>query len=747
MIGAPFLIDAINHSGIARFLAFSFPYFSNQFVQPLCSLIDAKSVTVSILSRMSNQHPIESLMRPPVELSSSLAYACGAGLAVMSPGMLLTVPSVAYSLAAFCGYRFFTRTASAVQLMKYQHGLTVLPWWEISSTEIPCSKKDLFLGKGFEWEAIHTQRHHDCKQPENRHIVKRYSTPGYKRARQIESAFKRSPLTTSLGNLLGSTHWVNPWSPVNLDLGGDTTTHGVGLWEGEYDITEPQSERVAHKFVVGTTRVGKTRLCEVLVTQDIHNDDVVIVFDPKGDAELLIRMWAESVKAGREHQFYMFHLGYPDVSCRYNPVGSFGRITEPASRIASQLPGEGNSAAFREFAWRYVNVISRAGTELGKRLSYEFYLQYGADIDPLLYEYLQAVFKKNEAEFPKWKKDIEKVEESDRKPDRSMSARDRKAWAAVVVYKEYGLYDEVAHALIKTFEYEKSFYDKLVASLFPLLEKLCAGKTGQLLSPDYLDLEDKRPIIDWKSIIRQGGIVYIGLDALSDAEVASAVGSSMFADLTSTAGSIYKFGSDQGLLKVDGRNGKKRKVCLHLDEFNELVGKEFVPMANKAGGAGFQLTAYTQTMSDIIVRFGDTAKAAQVIGNLGSIIMLRVKELATAELLTEQLPDVDVHTLGLRSGATDSPASEEVDFVSSTQQHIGTQRVPLLHPGDVTRLPKGQAFALVGSRLYKIRLPMLNDEKSLPSDLSFVTNEMRKQYAAKNSESWHKMPARWAEVA
>src|SRR5690625_6686277 len=161
-------------------------------------------------------------------------------------------------------------------------------------------------------------------------------------------------------------------------------------------------------------------------------------------------------------------------------------------------------------------------------------------------------------------------------------------------------------------------------------------------STDFIEQNDVRYIIECRISILQGGILYIGLDALSDPEVASAGGSSMFSDLTSTAGGIYKFGSDQGLPRFEGADGKKRKVCLHLDEFNELVGKDFVPMANKAGGAGFQLTAYTQTLSDIIVRFGDRAKAGQVVGNLGTLIMLRVKELETAELLTKQLPDVEV---------------------------------------------------------------------------------------------------------
>lgn len=679
-------------------------------------------------------------MRPPVELASSVAYTATAAIAVMSPGALLTVPSVAYVLASFCILRAIKRTRSGLRLVRYQHQLLITTPWRLHGREIPISQDVLLLGSGFEWEAIHTQRHHDTKLPANRHITKRWNTPGYIRARNIEKILRVVHLGY-FAKLLAHPSWLNPWSPIP-QFEGDPTLHGVGGWEGYRPVEVQQSERNAHMLVVGTTRVGKTRLCELLVAQDIRNGDVVIVFDPKGDAELLIRMWAETVRAGREHQFYMFHLGYPEQSCRYNPVGNFGRITEPATRIASQLPGEGNSAAFREFAWRYVNVISKAGTELGKRLTYDFYLQYGADIDPLLYEYLERQFNLNKERFPNWERDLNQLLNSERKPDRSMAGRDRMAWAAVIVYKEYGIFDEVAHALIKTFEYEKSFYDKLVASLFPLLEKLTSGETGKLLSPDYLDLSDQRTIIEWRSIIRQGGIVYIGLDALSDPEVASAVGSSMFSDLTSVAGSIYKRGTNDGLMEVEGDDGKERKVCLHLDEFNELVGDEFVPMANKAGGAGFQLTAYTQTLSDIVVRFGDKARAGQVIGNLGTLVMLRVKELETAKLLTDQLPEVSVDDLGLRSGSQDAPGSDDVDFVSGALQTIGSKKVPLLHPGDLTRLPKGQAFALCSGRLYKLTIPMLCDAAELPQDLNAVTKAMRDRYASLRDD-WSSMPARW----
>jgi len=73
------------------------------------------------------------------------------------------------------------------------------------------------------------------------------------------------------------------------------------------------------------------------------------------------------VEAKREGEFYIFHLGWPEISTRYNAVGRFKRISEVATRIADQLSGEGNSAAFREFSWRFVNIIDDALIELGQR--------------------------------------------------------------------------------------------------------------------------------------------------------------------------------------------------------------------------------------------------------------------------------------------------------------------------------------------------------------------------------------------
>jgi hypothetical protein len=138
------------------------------------------------------------------------------------------------------------------------------------------------------------------------------------------------------------------------------------------------------------------------------------------------------------------------------------------------------------------------------------------------------------------------------------------------------------------------------------------------------DHKDNRPIIDWTQIMRQKAVVYVGLDALSDSTVAHAVGAAMFADLTSIAGKFYKFGTAHGLPNTD--SGPKNTLSIHADEFNELIGDQFIPMINKAGGAGYQVTAYTQSGSDIESGIGSKPKAGVIMDNFNTSRSVRLTQ-------------------------------------------------------------------------------------------------------------------------
>lgn len=682
---------------------------------------------------MSNCYVIEALLRPAVELNTAVVSGVAAYVCVQAPWAVTLAPSVSYVTAAGFAALAVTRTHQGMKIIRYRRNLRRLPRYVMSTKQIPVSHRRLFLGRGFRWTQKHTQRLQDTLRPE----VARYLQPSrfYLGARQLEMMTEhRLPW---LSKLLSADTPLNPVRPLP-PVGGNPALHGIE--PDEKDVTLALGERVGHTVVYGTTRVGKTRLAELLVTQDIRRGEVTIVFDPKGDADLMKRVWAEAHRAGRGDELYIFHLGWPEISARYNAVGRFGRVSEVASRVAGQLSGEGNSAAFREFAWRFVNIIARALVALGERPDYTLIMRYVNNIADLYIRYAEKVIREQLPSLQAQIQNNEQVMGDDDVPRNMQGQPDAlRIWAIeVALSSEEGkqLYDPILDGLRSAVRYDRTYFDKIVASLLPLLEKLTTGKIAELLAPDYLDMDDSRPIFDWEQIIRKKAVVYVGLDALSDSMVASAVGNSMFADLVSVAGHIYKHGIHAGL---PGEGGSKVPINLHCDEFNELMGDEFIPLINKGGGAGMQVTAYTQTSSDIEARIGNAARTAQVQGNFNNLIMLRVRENRTAELLTTQLPQVEIYTKTLVSGHQDTAdVNADQDFTSSTQDRVGTVKVPLLEPADIVTLPKGQAFALLeGGQLWKIRIPLPAgdaDDVLMPESIEKIAEEMRRSYHS--GESW-----------
>jgi len=428
----------------------------------------------------------------------------------------------------------------------------------------------------------------------------------------------------------------------------------------------------------------------------------------------------------------------------YNPVGSFGRITEVATRIASQMPGEGQSAAFKEFVWGYVNQIAKGLVGIGKTPSYPLIKQYSQRLEPLYIELIDKLLGEKMSNYPNELKrylDALKQDKAGREAagifdELSQIKRDRDAIARYLLFKHNAdkvalseLERDTAQSLTKAFITDQQYLSKLVASLDPFLEKMTTGAVSRLIAPDFTD--PQKDVFDWAGIIQSGGIVYVGLDALSDQEVARTVGSSMLADLTSQYGRIYKEGRSQGLPDIPGAR-RDRPIRVHIDEANEPADKNLIPSLNKAGGAGVSVTAYTQTSSDLEARLGNKAFAAQMLGNFNTVISFRVQDDATAKVFTEKQRMVTVNSLMTFSGSADSSdIGSRVDFTSSTQSRVAEKQVPMISVTDLTQLPKGQFFAIYnGNKLYKGRVPLLvrGSDDRIPDDIRQVAEKMRQSY-------------------
>ncbi len=689
----------------------------------------------------------EVLLREIVEFVPAWTYLILATILVIASELAFAIPVVAFTLAGFFIVRSVVLFHQGIRVRRYQKNLTRLPMYRMKSDDIPISDKVHFLGMGFEWTATHTQRIYDLNLPENRRF-KEYPWL-YKKARAMEIALEHNRylqwlirFTSSKDKYDHPLYLLNPVKPAP-PLQGQPYLHAVGLYEPEEKLFQDLDERGSHTFVLGTTGVGKTRLAEIIITSDIRRGDTVLVIDPKGDADLMLRCYCEAVKAGREDDFHLFHLGYPEISAQYNPIGSFMRITEVATRIANQMPGEGQSAAFREFVWGYVNQVSKGLVGIGKTPSFALIKQYSQDLDPLYMEFMQKLMQDKVPDFAQKIESYTQIlsmKAEDRRKmgfthDTGKISRDKKAIAHYCLFKDClankviftNTELDIAQSLTKAFITDQQYLSKLVASLYPFLEKMTTGVVAELIAPNFEDTE--KDTFDWGSIIQSGGIVYVGLDALSDQEVARTVGAAMLADLTSQYGRIYKEGIDYGLPEIAGI--KHRKIRVHIDEANEPADQSLLPTLNKARGAGVTVTMYTQTLVDLEARLGNKAQARQMLGNLNTVMTFRVQEEETARIFTEKQRQVQVGDLvDFSSANASSDVESNVDFTTSQQSRLQKSKEDLISTDDLTKLPKGQFFVTMnGNRLYKARVPLLNqDDRGIPDDIRLVAEKMRESY-------------------
>ncbi|MBD1577902.1 type IV conjugative transfer system coupling protein TraD [Vibrio sp. S11_S32] len=709
---------------------------------------------------------LDGRMRPCYEYQASLISGLSAGILTQSTWIAGIPYSTAHAMALTVAAIGIKQYVSGRKLKKYHNALKNIDAFFMTMEELPVSSKSFWLGRGFEWKQKHTQRLYETQSPNGEMITS--LSPAYKSARKYEHAHGDSGkfihrLVITMMNKrhlfkVGKFSFLkNPLAPLP-PVGGNSAIHGVGVDE-EDDINIGLGSLEGHVLIMGTTGCGKTRTAEIFISSDIARkkqiktkvrgkdakvknktisvpDGTVVIMDPKGDADLLARAYSEAKRHGRE--FYFFHLGEQEITCRYNGIGNFSRLSECATRIAGQLSGSGDSSAFKEFAWRFIAIISRALFDMGIRPTYDHVRRYIMNMESLFIEYCEDWLTKNTgsgwreiaAEFSKEKQIPEHLKGLSRHSvglsqciELEMASRTDKSYPAY-------------EGLVNAVRYDASYFSKITASLLPLLEKLCSGDLINILSPDYSDTDDVRPILDWTQAIRKDAVVYCGFAAMVDRDVASAVSNSMLSDLLSLSGKIYQNGINYGL---QGSSSQDRpNIYLHMDEANEMCGDEFIPILNKARGSGVRVIAYTQAREDFEVRMGDAAKAGVVESNFNTLIMFRVKTATTAALLTDQLREVNVYDRSTTAaGSTDTDDANQSLMTTRYSDGVSiTKSVPIISPDAIIALPKGQAFGLVeGNRLFKIRFPLPKETKNtLPAEMSQVYRNMKMAY--QSYENW-----------
>jgi len=228
----------------------------------------------NMLEMFRPKNAFENLLREPYEfLVSAFATATGSLMMLAHEALALNLTE-GLLFGSLCYALSYLRCLQGWEVLHFQRNLLKPEFFSMNVAEIPHSKKDLYVGKGFKWAMKHRQRLHLLSLTGNE--------------KYLEAGFLRPA--------------------VKADIGGKPWLHGVGAME-EISIFLPQNLRNGHMIVFGMTRVGKTRLMSVLVSQDIANGDAVMVIDPKGDDELLQDIYEACVASRRLLDLVILHAG------------------------------------------------------------------------------------------------------------------------------------------------------------------------------------------------------------------------------------------------------------------------------------------------------------------------------------------------------------------------------------------------------------------------------------------------------
>lgn len=453
--------------------------------------------------------------------------------------------------------------------------------------------------------------------------------------------------------------------------GGKHYIHNLGKDEEEPKIFNCKE----HTIIAGEPGSGKSVLLDGIINQLIMDGEAVVIFDMKGDMDLINGVRQSCCDASRPYDFNMLSLAHPKKSFTFDPLTNALKSSDGANRITSIMGMSKDGKSFQDFCWNVLNIIGEAILYAGLKLNIANYHKYSLlKMDELLH---QARIIVNETD----------------------DQNQRQALRHSIERLE----------LLSEHPYEH--YSKMITSLEPILSALAVGEVGALLSPD-------KPDLTWEDIVKSKKVVYFYIPSMIDDHTSSATGKLLLQDMISYLG------------QVNAYENKKHRLKLICDEFYSLVFKNFSDLINKGRGAGLQVFLGMQTSSDIEAQL-DRALAEVFLGSLINTIYLRISEKNLAQKYCDKLPEVEYDTIQDMQSVSATPTSGATLHNTSTNRRLQTTQQTLVTPEMIMGLPMGQAFVYnKGMDPTKITIPLVKKQNTF----KYFQEVLNKEFSLKGNE-------------
>lgn len=365
-----------------------------------------------------------------------------------------------------------------------------------------------------------------------------------------------------------------PWTTVGegIDLDNPLKIIPIGL---------PDSHRKGHFWCFGTTRVGKTRMMEGIIEQDIRKGYSVVCIDPKGDIPLFSKIVQIAIESGRLNDVILVNPVFPKYSASLDPLSSYYMIEELVAHIT-------------------------AGVAVGRD---PFFFGVAYEVSLMV---VQALIMLAESKHQKPRFNLNDIKNH-------ISHADLQLLRDKLAYLTYPEAEQLTADLSKIVNNPADYFSKVASSLRVALTELTTGNVGQIIG-----LANENRFIDRLESDR-GVIMVVQLGSLLTKKAAYTAGKVIISMLQSFIG--RRFSSDKRV---------KPPLSLHIDEAHNVLYPGIDDLFAKAGGAGVYIHGYNQSVSQLYAEIGED-RGNTILDNCNTKVFMRVPDAHTATYVSNHL--------------------------------------------------------------------------------------------------------------
>jgi len=337
------------------------------------------------------------------------------------------------------------------------------------------------------------------------------------------------------------------------------------------------SHRKRHTFVFGTTGVGKTRLAELMIEQDIRAGKNIVFLDPKGDQQIFTKIFDVARQCGREEEMQLVTPIYPEYSAVIDPLAYYFMPDELVGHLIAGIKDDGDQF-FRSVAKEVASAVV-AGNILLARAEGRPPLQ---NIDSVR----QAIRRSA-------------MEEMQQALDR-LSDPEAQSVAGMI------------HDILIA---DGGYYEKVSASLRTALNELSSGNIGQIIgkaeSNQFIERMEQG----------KGVILVVHTGSMITRNAGVTLGRVILSMIQSFVGRVY----------LSGRQQIDCGLSIYIDEAQSLFYKGVEDLFAKSGSAGVMIQAFAQSVNQIYSALEDKHAAKAILDNTNTKIFMRCTDAETSD--------------------------------------------------------------------------------------------------------------------